>query len=280
MENEELKEIFKQLEEQGWNPLLCDTPVPYYDNPVACGKPIDVGDVQERKTMWPQQFLSMQPEFVVTVKGDSMKDANLIEGDSVKIETNAHVHDSDVVMVCIDNDYTLKAYCEDEDGVPWLVPQNDDYEAFSLTERDNAWIVGKVTEVIKAAPRVPVRACMKYIKKAKMKQPAALTRGQVEEAILDVSSMVKNGRQWYAVFRPLVDKKYLGKAEYETFCDLVASVVPQHEHLPDAGQMQRLAVQSFAKPVVLWDEADAPVKGKPFKDYKRIAERMLELLAA
>ena len=36
MDSEELKEIFKLLEEQGWNPMLCDTPVPFYDNPVSC----------------------------------------------------------------------------------------------------------------------------------------------------------------------------------------------------------------------------------------------------
>jgi len=280
MNEEEIKEILKQLEEQGWQPLLCDTPLPYYDNPVKCGQPTGIGDIVERKKRFPKEFLSMQPEFVVKVKGDSMEGANIRSGDMVRVESEVPVHDSDIVLVCIDGDFTLKAYCEDEDGIPWLVPQNDNYEAFALTESDNVWIVGKVTEVIKAAPRVPVRLCMKLIKKAKMKQPPALTRGQVEESIVDVSSMVKNGRQWYAVFRPLVDKKYLGKAEYETFCDLVASVVPQHEHLPDPGQIQRLAVQSFAKPVVLWDEADAPVKGKPFKDYKRIAERMLELLAA
>ena len=278
MDEKEIKEILKKLEAAGWQPQLCDTPIPYYDNPVMCGQPTGIGDIVERKKRFPKEFLSMQPEFVVKVKGDSMEGANIYNGDMVKVESDVPVHDSDIVLACIDGDFTLKAYCEDEDGRPWLVPQNDNYEAFALTESDNAWIVGKVTEVIKAAPRVPARTCMKLIKKAKMKEPPALTREQVEEMIVDVAPMVKNGRQWYAVFRTLVDKKYYGKADYEAFCELVASVVPKHEHLPDAGQMQRLAVQSFAKPVVLWDENDAPVTGKPFKDYKRIADRALELL--
>ena len=278
MNEKEIKEIMKLLEVAGWQPQLCDTPIPYYDNPVMCGQPTGIGDVVERKKRFPKEFLSMQPEFVVKVKGDSMEGANIYNGDMVKVESEATVHDSDIVLACIDGEFTLKAYCEDEDGLPWLVPQNDNYEAFALTENDNAWIVGKVTEVIKAAPRVPARTCMKLIKKAKMKEPPALTREQVEEMIVDVAPMVKNGRQWYAVFRTLVDKKYYGKADYEAFCELVASVVPKHERLPDAGQMQRLTVQSFAKPVVLWDENDAPVTGKPFKDYRRIAEKALELL--
>jgi hypothetical protein len=278
MDEKELREILKKLEDAGWQPQLCDTPIPYFDNPVKCGLPNGVGDVVEKRKMIPRKFLSMQPEFVVTVQGDSMKDANILDGDAVKVQTNAHVHDGDVVLAMIDEEFTVKSYCEDEDGHPWLVPQNDEYEAFPLMESEDTWILGVVKEVIKAAPRIAARTCMKFIKKAKMKEPPALTRQQVEEMIVDVAPMVKNGRQWYAVFRALVDKKYFGKCDFEAFCDLVASVVPQHEHLPDAGQMQRLAVQSFAKSIVLWDEKDAPVTGKPFKDYRRIADKVLELL--
>ena len=278
MDSEELQETLALLEEQGWKPLLCDTSIPFYDNPVACGNPVGVGDVVKGKKMWPREFLSMQPEFIITVQGDSMKDAGITEGDSVKVEMNARVHDGDIVLTCVGGEYTLKTYCEDNDGCPWLVPQNEAYEAFPLTESDDVWIVGVVTQLIKQAPRIGFSSCIRHINKAKSKQLPTPTRQQVEEAVADVSAMIKNGRQWYAAFRPLVDKKYLGKAEYDAFCDLAASVVPQHEHLPDAEQMQRMAVQSFAKPVMLWDEANAPVKGKPFKDYKRIAERMLELL--
>ena len=278
MNEKELREIMKQLEEQGWNPLLCDTPVPYYDNPVKCGKPTGVGDVVEEKKMFPREFLSMQPEFVVKVKGDSMKDVNICDGDSVSVISNARVHDGDVVLAMIDGEFTLKTYGEDEEGQPWLIPQNEKYEAFPLMESENAWIVGVVNEIIKGAPRVAARICMKLINMVKLKTPQMPTHQQVEEMIVDVAPMVKNGRQWYAVFRALVDKKYFGKCDFEASCDLVASVVPQHEHLPDAGQMQRLAVQSFAKPIVLWEESDAPVKGKPFKDYRRIADKAMELL--
>ena len=33
-----MEELFRGLEEQGWHPMLCDTPVPVYDNAVPCGK--------------------------------------------------------------------------------------------------------------------------------------------------------------------------------------------------------------------------------------------------
>jgi hypothetical protein len=42
--------------------------------------------------------------------------------------------------------------------------------------------------------------------------------------------------------------------------------------------LQRLDVLSFTKAVVLWDENDAPVKGKRFKLYKEIAQKTELLL--
>ena len=36
MTEQELQEIMQMLEAQGFRPMLCDTPVPYYDNGVRC----------------------------------------------------------------------------------------------------------------------------------------------------------------------------------------------------------------------------------------------------
>jgi len=107
-----------------------------------------------------------------------------------------------------------------------------------------------------------------------------ITAEMVESAIFDVSPMVKNGRQWYAVFRKLVELTSLGMAEMESFCGQVARIVPKHEFLPSAGELQRMAVQSFLRPSRLWDENDAPVRGKRFRDYVMIADRTEELLMA
>ena len=54
MTEQELKEIFKLLEEQGWKPMLCDTPVPFYDSEVPCGPPNGVGDVVCEIAMMPR----------------------------------------------------------------------------------------------------------------------------------------------------------------------------------------------------------------------------------
>lgn len=71
MKKEELQEALKQLEEQGWNPMICDTPVPLFDAGVKCGIPNDVGDIVRQYASLPHEMVSLNTEFTITVKGDS-----------------------------------------------------------------------------------------------------------------------------------------------------------------------------------------------------------------
>lgn len=280
MDEKELKEIFRLLEEQGWEPQLCDTPIPYYDSPVMCGKPNAVGDVVKDMQMMPKSFLEMQPVFLVKVQGDSMRDANILDGDSVKVETNVRIHDGDIVLVMIDGEMTVKTYCEDDDGTPWLVPQNPEYKAFQLEPSSSLYLIGKVTKVLRDTPHVKYSACKKYISTARAEQAGTkeISQQQVEQSIREVAPMIKVARQWYAVFRAMVDAGVISKKAYDTFCSTVRREVPEHEHLPVSDEIQRLAIQSFAKPVNKWTADDAPVKGKRFDEYLKIARQMSELL--
>jgi hypothetical protein len=280
MDSEELKEIMELLEQQGWKPLLCDTPVPFYNNPVKCGQPADIGDVDGEIRMMPKEFLAMQPEFVVTVQGDSMTGAGIIEGDAVKVVTNQQVHDGDIVLVMIDGDFTLKTYCEDEDGAPWLVPQNEAYDAFPLKEQQNVWVLGVAKEVIKRAPRISYRSCMKQIgeAKAKLKESLEISPLQVSRAIREIAQLIEIARQWYAVYRVLADLNVVPEDDFDGFIEMVTDEVPHHKALPTRAEMQRMAVQSFAKPVALWRAGNAPVQGKRYNDYLKIAQQMMRLL--
>lgn len=170
MNEQELKELFKELEKRGWEPQLCDTAVPYFENMVMCGEPNGVGDVVAEQMMMPKSFLSLQPEFFVKAQGDSMIGADIMEGDMVKVETNAAWHDGDIVLVMIDDEFTLKTYCEDDNGTAWLVPQNPKYKAFPLNPSQyNVRVVGKVTMLMRNAPRTKYSTCKRLINEAKAK---------------------------------------------------------------------------------------------------------------
>ena len=279
-EIKDFEQLLENLEKQGWHPMVCDTPVPFYDNDVMCGVPNSVGDVVKEVRMLPKELLAMQPEFLVKAKGDSMKGANIADGDLLQVVTDVQASDGDIVMAWMDGEYTIKTYCEDEEGHPWLVPQNEDYDPIRLDDYDDAMMVGVVKQVTKRAPRVAYRSCMKIINKAKreLSRQKEITEEQVSRAIKAIAPMVELGRQWYAVCRVLEDVKMVPEGDFEGFCQRVRAEVPEHPHLPARDEMVRMAVQSFKKPVSMWNELNAPVQGKRYNDYVKIAERMQELL--
>ncbi len=277
---QELKEIFKDLEEQGWEPRLCDTAVPYFENAVMCGNPADVGDLIWGMEMYPRDFFDNENEFMAMVRGDSMKDVNIIEGDKVIVRATKSFQDGDILVVLLDGDYTLKSFCKDEEGRPWLIPQNAAYMAFPLNETQNVRVRGVVIEVIKSKPRVAFRSCMKEINRARAASTEVKTISpqQVSQAIREVAPMIKVARQWYAVFRAMVDVRVIEKNGYDMFIDIVKKELPNHPKLPQRAEMHRLDMQSFSRPISLWRSDNAPVKGKRFNEYLSIAKRTLELL--
>lgn len=273
-------QLLELLEKDGRRPMVCDTPIPFYDNIVKCGSPTGVGDIVREVKMVPHATLSMLQEFFVIAGGDSMEGVSIEDGDILRVKAQPTANDGDVVLAMFDGDSTVKTYCEDEKGQPWLVPQNPKYKAFPMSDADDACIVGVVTEIIKQRPRVKFRDCQTLIEEAKEARNMGeeITEEQVSRAIKAIAPMVEVGRQWYAVCRVLVDVKVVTEGDFEGFCQRVKAEVPEHPHLPARDEMVRMAVQSFKKPVAMWNELNAPVQGKRYKDYVKIAERMQELL--
>ena len=282
MTTEELKEIFVMLAKKGLNPQLCDTPLPFFDSPVRCGDPTMVYDDSKDFFMFPKELLSIYPEFMCRAKGDSMCDAGIEEGDLLEVICGTPFLDGDIVIASIDGEVTVKVYCQDEDGQPWLLPQNKDYKPIRLKEDSDVRIIGKVKNFIHEAPRAGYRDCMKKIREAKMEQEGkkVITPEHVSWCIREIAPEVKVARQWYAVYRAMVDKDVLKVEDFETFCAMVVKEVPEHEHLPASDELQRLAIQSFRKPIAKWDPKDAPVKGKRFQAYLSLGLKMISLLEA
>lgn len=279
MTEEELREMFAALEAQGLRPMLCDTPVAVYDGRVPCGTPtLSYGEIVSMAKL-PQGLLSMNPEFMVSVRGDSMKDAGIETGDLVCIVGGVQVYDGDVVLACIDGEYTLKTYFEDDQGAQWLLPQNDKYEPIPLNGEFNVSITGRAKGIVKPAPRLSARMCQKIVRQAK--QAAELrvpTEQEVARAIREAAPLVTVGRQWYAVYRVLADLCVVGEDDFDAFISRVMAAVPEHECPPTARELQRMEVGCFTKPMILWSEDKAPVKGKRYKDYVAIAQRVKDNL--
>ena len=147
-EYSELMQLFESMREQGWDPQLCDTPVPYYDGRVPCGIPTEMGDIEQGEyLMLPRSVADLDPVFTLSVRGDSMKDAGIVSGDELRVLATPVVEDGDIVVAVVDGEYTVKSFVTDEMGQHWLVPRNKKYRPIPLTEESGALILGRVIRI-------------------------------------------------------------------------------------------------------------------------------------
>ena len=271
----EAQEAYKLLDEAGMNPQWCDTPVPCYEASVQAGLPTDPGDISlGEQLMMAQNVSKGSLTFCVHVSGQSMKDANILDGDQVEVLSGVPVKDGDIVIAEIDREYTLKSFYVDEQDNKWLVPANTAFKPILLTEEMEVRFLGKVVCVIKDAPRVPYAELSKRVKVARdgMPEKQEITEERVEQVIREMGGEVKEIRKWYAVFRAMVDAEVFDPYDYEPFARKVAVVLPNHKRLPVPSELRRLADACFRKKVCLWRESDAPVHGHHFRNYLRLAQ--------
>ncbi len=70
---------------------------------------------------------SSEGYFMLKVKGDSMIDAGIRDGDMVIVEKTNTARPGDIVVASIDGGWTIK-YLREKNGSPYLEPANKDFE--------------------------------------------------------------------------------------------------------------------------------------------------------
>lgn len=281
-EIEKFEEALAMIRAAGVNAMACNTPIAVSLSSVKCGLPTDLGDESiEDYLLIPKSLVGHHPEMFVPVSGDSMIEANYEDGDLLRIRFGDLGGDGDNVLAMIDGTCTVKALFTDEYGQKWLVPRNSKYDAIPLNEEMDFRILGRVAGVEKSSTRASSRELLQSIRRTrnKMNVVKKLSVEDVDQCIIKIGPQVKHARQWYAVQRKMVDREVAKEGDFLTFCTRVARLLPEHEHLPVAKELSRMAVQSFAKPVSMWDANNAPVRGNRYFDYLQIAMSMDKLLS-
>ena len=113
---------------------------------ITAGEPIEA--IEHRDTFVVPANLIHDPAntFVLKVKGESMRDEGILDGDYVIVERNPSPHDGDVVVALLDNAYaTLKRFFREKDRIR-LQPANP---AMSPIYAFNPSIQGVVCGVIR-----------------------------------------------------------------------------------------------------------------------------------
>ncbi len=106
---------------------------------VAAGNPLlAVEDIEGYVPFDPGT--SEREYFALRVKGDSMIDAGILEGDILIVEIRESAVNGEIVVALIDGEATVKRFKRTSDGV-WLMPENSAYEPI---DGRYAHIAGKV----------------------------------------------------------------------------------------------------------------------------------------
>jgi len=81
------------------------------------------------------------------VRGDSMTDAGMLDGDFVVVECGRPTKPGDIVVAAVDEELTVKTLRLDERGVFYLEPANAEYRA--IRPLGSLEIIGVVTGLVR-----------------------------------------------------------------------------------------------------------------------------------
>jgi repressor LexA len=117
---------------------------------IAAGEPIEaIENPLETVTVAPDLVSATKRCFVLQVKGDSMMDEGIFNGDHVIIQQQDTAEDGDIVVALLNNEFaTLKTFFKESNGKIRLQPANSKMDPI-YEDAKNTIIQGKVTGVIR-----------------------------------------------------------------------------------------------------------------------------------
>ena len=113
---------------------------------VAAGQPILAVENIDAYFPIPAEYMPNEQSFMLTVKGDSMINAGIFDGDQVLVKQQPTAENGDMVVALIDDSATVKTFYK-ENGYYRLQPENDNMEPIIIT--GNLKILGKVFGVFR-----------------------------------------------------------------------------------------------------------------------------------
>ena len=113
---------------------------------VAAGQPILAVENIETYFPVPAEFMPNEQSFMLRVKGDSMVNAGIFDGDQVLVKQQTSAENGDIVVALVEDSATVKTFYK-EDGYYRLQPENDYMDPILV--QDNLQILGKVFGVFR-----------------------------------------------------------------------------------------------------------------------------------
>ncbi|HEY5614041.1 MAG TPA: transcriptional repressor LexA [Lysobacter sp.] len=98
--------------------------------PIGADAPFDAEGI-ERHLRLDRSLFSLVPDYLLRVRGDSMRDDGILHGDLVAVQRASQARDGQVVVARIDDEVTIKRLSLGDDRIA-LLPRNPDYAPIEI----------------------------------------------------------------------------------------------------------------------------------------------------
>ncbi|HEV2753792.1 MAG TPA: transcriptional repressor LexA [Solirubrobacteraceae bacterium] len=115
---------------------------------VAAGQPVLAEENIEDYIEVPEELGGGEGEFILRVRGESMREAGILEGDYVVVRRQETATDGDVVVAMVGEEATVKTFFRESDHVR-LQPQNAAMEPIRSKE---VVVLGRVVGLFRSLP--------------------------------------------------------------------------------------------------------------------------------
>lgn len=100
---------------------------------VAAGSPILAQEHIEQQYALSPSLFSATPDYLLRVRGMSMRDAGILDGDLLAIRRTTEARNGQIVVARLGDDVTVKRWKRDGDQA-WLLPENPDFAPIQVPE--------------------------------------------------------------------------------------------------------------------------------------------------
>ncbi|NND84392.1 MAG: transcriptional repressor LexA [Acidimicrobiia bacterium] len=115
---------------------------------IAAGSPILAEEDVEDVMALPEQLVGGGPVFMLRVRGDSMVDAGILDGDLVVVRRQPTAENGEIIAALVDGEEATVKHLERRNDAIVLHPANARYEPMVFT--DGVEVLGKVVSVLRS----------------------------------------------------------------------------------------------------------------------------------
>ena len=116
---------------------------------VAAGQPILAEQHIEAHYRVDPQIFASKPHYLLRVRGMSMKDVGILDGDLVAVHRTPEVRNRQIVVARLEDEVTVKRYRQEGHWV-WLLPENPDFAPIRVDLRQQPLTIeGVVVGVVR-----------------------------------------------------------------------------------------------------------------------------------